>query len=99
MNCQKGRLLVFLLANSWVGQNSGSIELYFLFSFRMDGGCSADRAEPTKIEDRGNQPRPDRSDSKWAPVKWVVRSIGCLIDWTGGTLRESNQFLHEIVSF
>ena len=36
MNCQRERLLVFLLANSWVGQNFGSIKLYFLFYFRMD---------------------------------------------------------------
>ena len=38
MNFQRGRLFVFLLANSWVGQNSGFIELYFLFYFRMDYG-------------------------------------------------------------
>ena len=32
MNCQRGRLLGFLmLGNSWVRQNSGSIELYFSF--------------------------------------------------------------------
>ena len=38
-------LLVFLLANSWVGQNSGSIELYFLFYFRIDCGWIVGSAE------------------------------------------------------
>ena len=54
-------VLVFLLANSCIGQNSESIELYFLFYFRIDCGCGTDNTEPSKIEDRTNQPRSDRS--------------------------------------
>ena len=89
MNCRRGRLLVFLLANSWVGQNSGSIELYFIFYFRMDCGWVTGSAEANnrrKKEDRAKYPRPDRSeplsdrsDSKCAPIKWAIRSIGCTV--------------------
>ena len=38
-----------------------------------------DRAKPTKIEDRANQFRSDRSDSKCAPVKWAIWSIGYIL--------------------
>ena len=82
MNCQKERLLVFLLANSRVGQNSGSIELYFLFYFRKDSGCVAESAEAKnriKKEDRAKSPRLDRSeplshqsDSKFAQLNGAV---------------------------
>ena len=51
----KGEIVgIFMLANSWVGQNSRSIELFFLFSFRMDYGCVTGRAEPKKREDQAN---------------------------------------------
>ena len=82
MNFRKVRLLVFLLANSWVGQNSGSIELYFLFYSRMGSGCVAESAEAKnrrKKEDRAKSPRLDRSeplshqsDSKFAQLNGAV---------------------------
>ena len=114
MNCQRGRLLVFLLANSWVGQNSRSIELYFLFYFRMDCSCDADRAEPTKIEDRANQPRSDRSDamadrsdrklsqlirSDLRPIDRVSVNWDCPIDRTAAQIWEVSFSDCEVVSF
>ena len=49
----KGEIVsIFMLANSWVGQNSVSIELYFLICFRMDCGCVPRRAEAKKRRKR-----------------------------------------------
>ena len=99
-----------MLANPLVRQDFGSIELYFLFYFRMDCGCVTRRAESKKRknkEDRAEYPGPmpsllfDRLDNRSAPVIWVVRSIGATVRSIGQArvLRESLFTLCAIVSF
>ena len=89
MNCQRGRLLGFLLANSWVRQNSGSIELYFLFYFRMDCGWIVGSAEAKnrRKEKIGQNSSGSINRSLWLidqtvnalQLNGVVRSIGCSV--------------------
>ena len=98
----------FLLANSLVGQNSGSIELYFLIYFRMDCSCLAGRAEVEKRrkkrKERANPRGPidrclcpvnRRSDTPQCPID---RSH-CPIDWMARVKWERVHSSCDFVSF
>ena len=87
---------IFMLANSWVGQNSGSIELYFLFYFRMACGCVAESAEAKnrrKKKTGRNPPGPIGSDRECTLVNWAVRSIGCAVRLIGQSVQKWESLL------
>ncbi|RWR96733.1 hypothetical protein CKAN_02613300 [Cinnamomum micranthum f. kanehirae] len=99
------RMLVFLcLANLWVKQNSGYIELQFLIYFRMNHGCVAGRAEAKnrKKEKTGRNP-PGPINRSLSPIDRTINAsnylggpidrMHCSIDRTGAKeFRESLLF-------
>ena len=74
-----GSVSIFMLGNSWVGQNSRSFELYFLIYLEWTMVSVAGRAQPKKREYRAKHPGPiDRSlcpidqRAKASPLFWEI---------------------------
>ena len=85
-----------MLANSCVRQNFESIELYFVFYFRMDCGCATVRVEQKKREDRTKQGKTPCPIDRRADMRQL---FACPIDRMAAEFRESHLNRYGFVFF